>query len=506
MLGFVPQPKLRLQGVIEKLYTIIKFLALLLLISPLSAFSREASGFDIVTMTNGDIHQGTVAVESLSVKTGFGKISVPYHRLHTLKRGAGKHPDLLTTRQGGRFYGEVVESEITMLRVLDATLPLATSDIAAISFAPRGIRPSPRQTPDVIKSYFGDQFVARVLTRDLLFKTSSSIEIIDTGKIRFIDSIALPDEEEMPTTQITLVDGAIHQGQLMLDYFQVETADAVMLKIPVDTLSGIRFAVSRENDKADFSHRWEQPPPSMFQDAMVDGSLAPEMVIIQGREFLRGDAQGDSDERPPTAVNPGTFAMGVFEVTFNEYDQFCAAAKCNMPDDEGWGRGDNPVVNVSWQDAKAYTEWLSNKTRKRYRLPSDAEWEYAARAGTDTKYWWGDETGTARANCEGCKSLWDGAQIAPVGKFAANPFGLHDTAGNVFEWVEDCFHDSFAKAPADGAPLEKPGCGKRVIRGGAWSFPPKEIRSANRWRDFPSRRSDDTGFRVARDIVLGTSE
>jgi formylglycine-generating enzyme required for sulfatase activity len=476
-----------------------------LLIYPVSVFGAKASGFDIVTMTNGDIHQGTVAVESLSVNTGFGRISIPYHRLHTLKRGAGKHPDLLTTRQGERFNGEIAESDMTMLRVLDATLPLATGDIAAISFAPRGIRPSSRQTPDVIKTNFGDQFLARVLTRDLLFKTSSSIEIIDTGKIRFIDHITVPvdesNEEEKPSTQITLVDGAIFQGRLMLEHFQVETSDGLILKMPVETLSGIRFGVSRENGPADFSHRWEQPPPSLFQDTMVDGLLAPEMVIIRGREFIRGDAQGDSDERPPTAVNPGTFAIGVFEVTFEEYDQFCAATiECNMPDDEGWGRGNNPVVNVSWKDAKAYTEWLSSKTRMRYRLPSDAEWEYAARAGSATKYWWGDETGMARANCEGCNSLWDGAQIAPVGKFAANPLGLHDTAGNVFEWVADCYHDSFVDAPADGAPLEKPGCGKRVIRGGAWSFPPKEIRSANRWRDFPSRRSDDTGFRVARDV------
>ena len=295
-------------------------IALLLLISPLSAVAGKASGFDIVTMTNGDIHQGTVAVESLSVNTGFGRISVPYHRLHTLKKGDGKHPDLLTTRQGERFYGEVVESEITMLRVLDASLPLATGDIAEIIFTPRGIRPSPRQTPDVIKSRFGDQFVARVLTRDLLFKTPTSIEIIDTGKIRFIDSISLPDdepdEEEKPASQITLVDGAIHQGRLMLEHFQLETSDGMILNMPVESLSGIRFGVSTNDGEADFSYRWTHPPPSLFQDSMVDGSLAPEMVIIQGREFIRGDAQGDSDERPPTVVSPGTFAIGVFEVTF----------------------------------------------------------------------------------------------------------------------------------------------------------------------------------------------
>lgn len=201
---------LRINEAITKPYTIngvlVFIFALLLLIFPLSAVAGKASSFDIVTMTNGDSHQGTVAVESLSVNTGFGKISIPYHRLHSLKRGADKLPDLLTTRQGERFCGQIVESDMTMLRVLDATLTLATGDIAAISFASRGIRTSRRQTPDVIKSRFGDQFVARVLTRNLLFKTPTSLEIIDTGEIRFIDSM-IPDEEDAPSTQITLAGG-----------------------------------------------------------------------------------------------------------------------------------------------------------------------------------------------------------------------------------------------------------------------------------------------------------
>ncbi len=475
----------------------------LLLISPLSAIAGEASVFDIVTMKNGDIHQGTVAVESLSVNTGFGRISVPYHRLHRLKKGVGKQSDLLTTRQGEHFRGQVVESEITMLRVLDVTLPLPVDDVLSIIFASRGIQQAARHTPDVVTSNFGDRFLGRVINRSLLIKTSSSVEIIERDKIRFIDTVPDDDDngdEERPTAQITLTDGSIRQGDLTLDAFQLEIDAGLKFDIAVEAVSTIGFNAGKGNDGVNYSHRWEKLPPSLFQDTMADGVLAPEMVIIQGREFIRGDAQGDSDERPPTAVNPGTFAIGIFEITFDQYDQFCTDTRREFPDDGGWGRGNNPVVNVSWQDAKAYTEWLSNKTRKRYRLPSDAEWEYAARAGTESRYWWGDETGIARANCEGCSSLWDGAKSAPVGRFAANPLGLHDTAGNVFEWVADCYHDSFANAPADGAPLEKPGCGKRVIRGGAWSFPPKEIRSANRWRDFPTRRSDDTGFRVARDI------
>ncbi len=195
------------------------------------------------------------------------------------------------------------------------------------------------------------------------------------------------------------------------------------------------------------------------------------------------------------------FAMGLYEVTFEEYDRFCSATGCDRPDDGEWGRGRHPVINVSWEEAVAYTKWLSEKTGHTYRLPTDAEWEYAAKGGTTTKFWWGDDVGVAKANCAQCGSIWDAEKTARVGKFPPNPYGLHDTAGNVFEWTADCYHSSFAEAPADGSPLEKePGCGKRVIRGGAWSFPPKEIRSTNRWRDFPTRRSDDTGFRVVREI------
>jgi formylglycine-generating enzyme required for sulfatase activity len=126
-------------------------------------------------------------------------------------------------------------------------------------------------------------------------------------------------------------------------------------------------------------------------------------------------------------------------VTFEEYAKFATAVGRKLPEGEGWGTGNRPVINVSWKDAVAYAEWLSEQTGKRYRLPSEAEWEYAAGAGTETKYWWGNEVGINRANCDGCGSQWDNKQTAPVGSFDANPLGLYDTAGKVFEWVQDCW-------------------------------------------------------------------
>jgi formylglycine-generating enzyme required for sulfatase activity len=300
--------------------------------------------------------------------------------------------------------------------------------------------------------------------------------------------------------QIRTKDGKAHTGILMNDRLGFQTNYSEKHSIPTNRITSVVVSPVTLDGRADLSHRWQTAPDDFFQDKFFGNGSAPEMVALIAGKYLRGDATGDTDERPPVSVSLGAFAIGIFEVTFAEYDRFCTDIRKDCPDDEGWGRGRRPVVNVSWNDAVAYTQWLSRKTRKNFRLPTDAEWEYASRAGSLTTYWWGDDAGLANANCEGCGSPWDGDKSALVGRFPANAFGLHDTAGNVFEWAADCWHDSFAEAPSNGAAIEKPDCGKRVIRGGAWSFPAKEIRSANRWRDFPTRRSDDTGFRVARDL------
>ena len=134
------------------------------------------------------------------------------------------------------------------------------------------------------------------------------------------------------------------------------------------------------------------------------------------------------------------FAVGVCPVMFDEWDACASAGGCGgyRPDDRGWGRGRRPVIDVSWRDAQSYVAWLSRETGEAYRLLSESEWEYAARAETATRYWWGDDIGRNRANCNVCGSRWDDESTAPAGSFAANVFGLHDVHGNVFEWVQDC--------------------------------------------------------------------
>ena len=215
----------------------------------------------------------------------------------------------------------------------------------------------------------------------------------------------------------------------------------------------------------------------------------------------RGEAHHDDDEEPLHRVRIDyRFAVGVYEVTFSEWYACIDAGGCgnHIPDDMRWGRGNRPVMNVSWYDAQSYVRWLSARTGKRYRLLSESEWEYVARAGTETAYSWGDSIGVNRANCDGCGSQWDGEKTAPVGSFAANAWGVYDMHGNVWEWVEDCYNGSYEGAPADGSEWTSEDCGKRVERGGTWDYGPWWLRSADRSSSTADTRNEVIGFRVAR--------
>lgn len=247
-------------------------------------------------------------------------------------------------------------------------------------------------------------------------------------------------------------------------------------------------------------------PGTVFRDRLADGSDGPDMVVVPAGRFLMGSAESDNeaddDEHPQHEVAiPKPFAMGRFEVTFEEYDRFAKAIGRPLPEDKGWGRGRQPAINVSFDDAQAYAEWLSKETGHTYRLPSESEWEYAARASKETAYWWGPDVGKNQANCSGCGSRWDDKETAPVGSFDANPYGLYDTAGNVWEWVEDCYHSTYTGVPADGrAWVDDKTCGSRVRRGGSWGGEPWNLRSADRNGGSPDYRNDVVGFRLARTL------
>jgi formylglycine-generating enzyme required for sulfatase activity len=223
-------------------------------------------------------------------------------------------------------------------------------------------------------------------------------------------------------------------------------------------------------------------------------------VVIPSGAFEMG-ANDVPYEKPVHRVTiPRNFAIGRREVTFDEWDACVNDGGCKQrPDDRGWGRGQHPVLDVSWDDAQAFVSWLSQKTGKRYRLPTEAEWEYAARAGTPSPFWWGREAGKNNANCEDCLAS-PPRRTQPVGSFRPNGFGLYDTSGNIAEWVQDCWNDNYRGAPSDGSAWTKGQCGQRVLRGGSFASRSNMIRSHSRFRYDHDVRYYANGFRVVREL------
>ena len=272
---------------------------------------------------------------------------------------------------------------------------------------------------------------------------------------------------------------------------------------------GEAHAKERRHEETAKRERDSRRPGRKFSDC----EDCPEMVVVPAGSFEmgspsreKGRSYDEGSVHRVTIAKP--FAAGVHEVTFREWDVCRRAGRCaHHPHDRGWGRGERPVINVSWNDAKEYVRWLSRKTGADYRLLSESEWEYAARAGTTGPFHFGWTISPTQANYDGNHKYGSGRKgryrkrTEPVGSFPQNAFGLHDVHGNVREWVEDCWHGSYRGAPSDGRAWSTGGsCGIRVLRGGSWDNGPTNLRSANRYWLVIGNRFDSTGFRVARTL------
>jgi formylglycine-generating enzyme required for sulfatase activity/class 3 adenylate cyclase len=219
----------------------------------------------------------------------------------------------------------------------------------------------------------------------------------------------------------------------------------------------------------------------------------PEMISLRGGSFAMGSNE-DVSEKPVRQVTVKPFAMGKFPVSIQEWNACAAAKACGFT---ATGKDDAPVANVSWSDARQYVAWLAETTRKPYRLPSEAEWEYAARGGTQTRYWWGDQFQAGMVNCRNCSDIPANEQPARVGSLKPNPFGLFDMGGGVDQWVEDCWHKNYQGAPADGSAWVENDCPSHVIRSGSWRKDSNYARTANRGSYDTNVRYPTHGFRVA---------
>jgi formylglycine-generating enzyme required for sulfatase activity len=249
------------------------------------------------------------------------------------------------------------------------------------------------------------------------------------------------------------------------------------------------------------------PDRCTFRECAAQTDYCPEMVVIPAGPFMMGSGKNDTEKPPHLVTIAQSFAVAKFALTFAEWETCVDYGDCDPLSDSGFGRERRPVINVAWNEAQRYVAWLRRVTGKEYRLISEAEYEYAARAGTQTEYPWGDDIkqdGKIMANCNGCGSQWDNRQTAPVGSFAPNRFGLYDMVGNVFEWVEDCVHNNYQEAPNDGTTWleeERGNCGARVVRGGSWTDFPQFLRAAGRNGNTTVSRSNLLGFRVGRTLT-----
>ncbi|SEA29719.1 SUMF1/EgtB/PvdO family nonheme iron enzyme [Paraburkholderia sartisoli] len=232
-----------------------------------------------------------------------------------------------------------------------------------------------------------------------------------------------------------------------------------------------------------------------------DCATCPVMVSLSPGSFPMGSATDDPSERPVHHVTiEAPFAIGKYAVTIEQWNACVDAKACPPLSSDNNPSKTAPARDLSWDDAQAYVKWLAKTTGKPYRLPTEAEWEYADRGGTTTQYWWGDRMTKGTANCKDCGDPWHKEGPENVGTFAANPYGLHDMNGGVWEWVSDCWHNSYQGAPADGRTWDAPGCNMRVIRGGSWREGASYMLTSTRFRYSASVRQSQDGFRVAKDL------
>jgi formylglycine-generating enzyme required for sulfatase activity len=242
-------------------------------------------------------------------------------------------------------------------------------------------------------------------------------------------------------------------------------------------------------------------PPAGPIAALKDCPACPVMLALYPNPFTMGSNSSDPSERPAHKVALKTpFALGKYEVTVDQWNACVQANVCPSVPSSANAAGGLPMRDVSWDEAHLYLKWLSTLSGKPYRLPTEAEWEYAARGGTATNYWWGDKMKDGNTSCKGCGQPWTADSPPPAGSFAANPYGFFDMNGSVWEWVADCWHSSYKGAPADGSAWEGEHCSMRVIRGGSWRDDAGYMLSTTRFKYDASVRQSQNGFRVARTI------
>lgn len=386
----------------------------------------------------------------------------------------------------------------------------------------------PQLPPQLITAAeFTDAWVSQTLNEPAPATDSSELAAVDAAdtpvngnaEVILSDIPVLPPPEEEPP----LVTPEPPRFQLSVDAAPIE-AKVRILNIREQYYPGIpllpgRYHIEVSSSGYDPYTEWVEltdqdhafsvtlrktpVPGATFYNDLANGSKGPSMVIVPAGSYMMGNA-GDSVTSPAHRVRlPHPFAVSQYEITFADYEYFANATDRPVPNDNRWGRGSRPVINVSWQDAQDYVAWLRDTTGRKYRLPTEAEWEYLARAGTDSDFWWSDNS-AQNANCRrGCNSEFSNffrAKTAPIGTYPSNPFSVFDTSGNVAEWVQDCYQDHYLGAPQDGSAVTMENCPSRSVRGGSAESALADIANHSRGHRDPNKSYADVGFRVVVDL------
>ncbi len=325
-------------------------------------------------------------------------------------------------------------------------------------------------------------------------KAAEKIELI-WKRYEAVNNLKLHAEPDSGTKVL----GTLGRGQQILVVGRVAGRDWYKVSVKAGQFAYAARAMLRPPAAAQ-----KAPPkqaPTNVADVIQDCPECPELVRVAAGTFKMGSTTGDSSERPVHTVRISKpFAIGKYEVTIAQWQACVKAGGCAYTPRLGKAKPNDPVRKLSWSDAMRYVAWLRKKTGQKYRLPTEAEWEYAARAGSDALYWWGDRMAPGLADCKKCDPAWNRKLPQSVGRDKPNPFGLHGVSGGVWEWTADCWHNDYAKAPGDGRAWDAADCRGRVLRGGSWRNDATYARAASRLRyDFDVRYSTN-GFRVARDL------
>ncbi len=342
----------------------------------------------------------------------------------------------------------------------------------------------------------------------IVFKEGEVIKHPKTGEVLEVEQI-LTGKIKITKIRTNVASGEILSeekgqkilyGQLVQSVLKKNLPPPVLVKTePVSPQKIVKKAPPASKEEKGYI-RTEFPKGN--RDNLSSGGQAPAVLPLPSGFYMMGGHRFSEKPKHYVKIDRPVDFM-VSEVTFADYERFCRDTGNPVPDDFSWGRGDRPVVNVSWHDAQAYAEWLTSQTGIGYRLPYETEWEWAAKGGSDIQYPWGNSFKKGMANCKKCGSKWDGRQTAPVRSFPPNSFGYHDMVGNVWEWVQDCWVENYINAPDNQSERKYSGkCGNYTIRGGAWNSPVRQTSTSSRLGVWANTKSNYIGFRLVRDPAI----